>query len=782
MPTRFISHTITSNNPCPISADYSKLHGPNPGSGTIVFRRDRSFLGSDPNPMANNFDAFNKVGDQLSIVCDQSEFFGFIYKIEVTTNDSDGKEILTVSFVDWRDRLHDFFIFGAFNILEESGKCWHLLPEDWKNQQRTVITHELDQFDFNDLQDENTFTGQIKAVGSKGLISSTTILNVLSAYFMFSWSANQNIKNLLDRSRPMNLDWQNGITAAQALEDVLSKTNMVWTIRGGNEIVIHQKGVAENLYFNQFLSGQKSMCELDGRFGSYGYELNDEGRYVLIIGERNKHQLIFPCRPDWNENFDFSLCYNGVDLSNLLIQHNLHPWSKLKELPGKYHDYSHWDGNQQDLFAAGAVDLQNMRTRNEMTIFEYVNNICFKVYRVDFNCTVDLAGYNQNAINSQSGSVSTIDKNTLKYHLPSEQDQYGNNLHYETELELYPFYEHHNFPLDPQRYDDFRNDPNNTGIDFPYNLDTPYTPSRTLVTDSNAQFVALTTSRRIVKGKDYPFEEQLHFTPTINGVSLEVVEKINTVNYKEENLVRLVFSTPQFILTDLTQWRDTDLCFPDKMLAMISLDKDIFTYTQGSQQGKKVRTQRTTVKNLYRAYENQQEVKVLARNFVNDLLKGGSLPAVQPANALDIAYKIAQQMLFNLNVSRSGNMVFNHKASHEPDSTIESINVSFSDSSGLSERINFSKHIVKEAMDELSSTVYRVSRILPTDSKVNRERLQSISEAVVKHARENNRSNASMDEMIGDYGVVSTLRYMENVMRGNSIDQDNLEVEGEFTP
>jgi hypothetical protein len=790
--SRLIKHDFR-NNDCPVSVSFSLLYGSSPGVLSATFKRKRSY-DQEKNIQDTTIAFMNEIylGDKITVTCDQSDFNGFVFKREVTTRDSDGSESMEVEAIDWRDILHDLFIFAAFNVIEKNGIIWHILPEDWKDQQKTYITKEQDQVDFDELQDVNTVTGQLKIVARKKLLSFATILNILAKHFNFTWFAGNGELTLLRKSKPVNLDWQSGVNGGQALDDLLDQLGMQWTIKGFNRIKIVKKGLVDNLFFNSFLGGSKSMCEIDGREATRGNEINEDGRNVLLVGENNKHQFIYPCRPDWNhKKFDFAMCYDAGTLSNLLQQHGLSPWSKLKELPPEYHDHEPLEGGQDDFFGGGAMPLK--RTRNEMKIFDYISEICFKRYVVDFTCIVNnIPKFAVKKIESATGECASVDIKKLIQPDVNEKDKYGNNLRYVRQITFYPFdnfalgqngYEQSSYlPFNFESWLSYVSDINNSGNNYIFNMNTPYTISQNLITDSNTQSIAFITSRKVIQGAKFPFEEQLHFVPTNTGYSLDVHEIIDAKQDRMFRKVSLVFQSPMFIIDDLKEWRDPGKYKPDKILVMLSLDKDIYTYERGSKTGVKVRTQKTSIKNLYRAFVNEKEVKVLARNFLKDMKKGsgGDALASIPALAIDISKKIADQLLFHLTVSRTGKMMFRHKASHELDGTIDSINIDFDDKNGLTERINFGSALEISNTQMLDLSVFRVSRVIKTDSKINRERLEAAGNAVIQHSRNAVLTGMTSDNMFEAYRRDATINALEAVMCGSSINRDVIQTDGKF--
>jgi len=729
MATRLVGSAVSVLG-CPVSISYNKTHGPSAPIANVSYDLGLHSVVRAYTPVK----PVNVLLTTVSINCDRSDFYGFVTTAEITTDDSSGKEILTLSIAEWRDRLHDYFVFGAFNMIESNGVCWHIMPGHYNTQVKSYITKELDQVDFDELQNLSTATGAIEVVSKDRLLSAATIMNMIALQFSFNWTADSVVMNVLMKSKPFNIDWQQGVSGADALEDLLSRMNMRWTTSGTNTVVVTLKGSTTNLFFEQFLDFRKRMCSYNGRYASAGEEINEQGRNILIVGERNRYQFVFPCQMDWNPRFTFRLCYDGWSLAKLLDDNNLTPLSKIKDLPPAYHDKKIWHQNA-DGFGGGNTPgggHPNKKLRMEMPIYQYIKDVCFKSYRIDFGHTCRDVKLNAAEINSSAGSVRTIDKRFLRS-WPSTEDQ-----HKEKPINEYPFNYPGRFldgaivtPTTPPYYDGTPYDGTPTGGFYYNDYNSLWPLSQSLVTDSNVQFYVLHTTRKILANNMTPFEEQRFFVPTNDGVSLESHEIIMPNTGQMEYYMRLVFSDIQFRLLDLADWKQPNKIEPDAILAVISLDKEIYMHEQGIKTGPKVRTQKHAVKSLYQSFVDELEVIFLAENYQWDMAKGGTVPAMRPVYARDIAKKIADHLLFHFAINKMGSMRFNHTASHQPDGVIENISVNFSDSDGISETVNFSRTRRFHNLAPIPPSVYRVSRELKTESKVNRERLESIAKQVM---------------------------------------------------
>lgn len=679
---------------CPESINFGFVHGTQPAIATIKY--DEARQAAPP----------VYIGQTTGLLLDRSMFIGFISKKEVTTSDDTGDTITTLTVVDWRDTLHDDYIFAAFNVAEPDGRHWHMMPSNWPYQVKTWVSEEMQQQDFYSVQNIQYSSKYIPIVAKQKLLSAATILNILGNQFDFRWSAEATALQILKTTYPMNLDWTSGITGARALDDLLGKCNARMTCNVPGRIHITIKGFMPQSLIDAFLAGLTNHCLFGAVEGSVGTEINEEGRHVYIVGGRNKHQYTFLCRQNWNSEFDYRMAYNGFNLSALLMQHGLNPLSKLKELPKKYQDNEVWM-DHSDGFGIGAGTTK--RTRNEMTIEEYVSKIVFKTYIVDFNTALNGQVKILSDTITSGGNWKKFDKSYLRYKSTGS----GN-------LALYPW-----TGTETTKY----------GVDS-FNSFAPI--SDALVTESNTNYIAFVTNQEIVHGKTNQIESQKHFVPVQEGVSLNVEEVLNRSDARTEYRARLMFSGPRFIFTDLDNADDEDTIVPDFILVTLALEGKVFTHQKGSRAGVKSRSQKMTTDNLYKAFVNGREYRTLAWNHIRHLEDQGAVPGLSFAKADFIADKMADKMLLHLALNKAGHLKFEDRAGVTCNGLIETVNVAFNPDNGLSEVVNFTKEFVE--FDEygpvprvdISPKELGISSVIKTEKDINRDRLKEIASAALR--------------------------------------------------
>ncbi len=719
MSTRLVPQ-ISGGMPCPTNIKYSKIVGTSPAIAEIIYDSDDLTGYTMPN-----------FGDDIMIQIDNSIYYGFLFRKEEVMSNETGDTEVKLELVNWIDRLNDYYIFGAFNVTEQDGRTWHLLPKMWDTQERIYVTRELEQYDFSTVQnipDDPTSAG-ISVVAKKNLLSSATILNMIcdkaSTFLGYpvTWSAlNASVINILKISKPLNIDWQDGVTLLEALGQLLAKTNMTFVAGPFGTLNIVLKGFPDYLFFQDFLNGLVTMCPLEGVESSRGQEVNEEGRAVLLIGERNKYQYVMPCRPGWNyTKWNFGFCYDRFHLKAVLEDLNLTPFHKLKDMPIEYHDDANWSEND-DGFGKGAWSTKS--TRNEMSINEYIDKICFHSYVVDCACFLDdfqmIADYKDEGTGKYNftatfppstvydvGAYGDLNRYNLmpSGHIYNDTTKKWSNM---KSLYTYPWN-----TIDPSLFK---------------NYESLWPVSQKLVTDSNVRAIAFCANRNLVPGEEYIVSEQMFFVPT-KDFNLDIEEKIDDTTNKTIYVLRAMFGGIKYILTELEKAKDPYYYEPDHILVMISFDREIYTFSKGDMSGIKPRMKKHTIKNLHRAFVTGLEKFILAENFQQNLRKAGVPTPVTPVLAPYIANKIADMLLFHLAVTSTGMITFEDMAGQECDGIIESVNVSFNDESGVTEVVNFSNS-VDYNKEILSPYVLRVSKPLKTDSVLNRERLQEIASMV----------------------------------------------------
>lgn len=651
---------------CPRQAKFGYVHGTSPA------RADFTFDGQVDLP----------VGSTISVQIGSSYFVGSVILVEHENNTNEGVTT-KVKADDFRDKLHDNYVFAAFNVKESDGRIWHLFPDDWYLDRKTWVSKELEQQDMNNLQNLAANQQQnpqqvinlLKNHAKQNLISAASILNFLASTFSFRWFCDSNVRTILKKNYPFNLNWSGGEKGANAVDELLKKLGLQFTWFGLDYMYITMRGWSHNSFINAFNSGFADICNAGADSGSKGKELNDKGRRVIIVGDRNSYQHTAMLAANWNPAWTWELCYGGWQLSALLRANGLTMLSKVKELPEKYHDEETWIGSNDISFEGQAP---NKRTRNEMTIQEYIDQIAFHVYVLDIETLVN--NFTPVQKNFQ-GNWSWFDYENFR----SVDPPVGNQAIGVPPAQGNPA------TFDIENYAAFNDVVN-----------SPVPVSQHLVTETNARFVVWGTTRKIIDGKSKPVEDQHHLVPIQEGVSMDIENIINPKTAQEEYRIRFVFSAPQYRINKDVSFTDPKAIQPDIVLATLAFDREIFGYWKGEQaaQSVRVRTQKKDISGLKKSFIYGKEINgLLAENHILNLKKGGAQPAVQPVKAIDIADKIANQLLFHMAVNETGYLSFSHSAGFLPDGIIDTVSVNFSDETGISETVNFASGWIDGEID-----------------------------------------------------------------------------------
>jgi hypothetical protein len=681
--------------PCPMQMSFGFVHGP---AAAVAHLRFPGKVLPPPGTIGAFF-----IGP--------SQYVGFVTNREYDPiNDTS-----SVRMADWRDRLHDTFIRAAFNCQESDGRYYHIFPgEDWFTQRRTWVTKDLGQFDFQDFQDLPVSTAFTTNIGKNNLYSAYTLLNAIASSFNINMTADALALSFLRQSYPLNLDWNNGnTTTVQCIQQIVQKCGMQFTCFGAKNMHITIRGLANTTFSQSLTNGLLNPCLFGVSSGKIGEELNEQGRRVTIVGDKNKYEYVFGCRANWNPAWTWGMAYNGIELSALLKSLNLTEFAKLKQLPFKYQDFETYSESDN----AGKGALEARKTRNEMTVREYLDKIVFKCYVVEARGILDMTTVNPDFY---TGVFKVITRDRL-------------NMQAAT------------FPLNQFPKSTGYNDPESNFF-FPL--------SKSLVTDSNLQFLVYAINRKIVRGKDFPFGTQHTFVPRSQGVSLEAEEVVNPNNGRAEHRIRIYFNEPQYYLPPGMNFDDPRSVEPDLVAVRLCLDADYFIWQQGEvQQNLRVREQTVSVRSLYRAFVNNVEQTVLRENFRRDLKKGGKVLQSRPVMARDIAKRIATQLLMHQAITTSGNLTFRSIAGAMPDGIIDSVSVNFDAKSGIEEHVNFTSGFLDDR--EINSPIpVRLSKPFKNEEEIVRDRLIAMAKEAMKDKAAAGKALAIMDAGLHEPGAL----------------------------
>jgi hypothetical protein len=693
MGTRSLSATFNGIS-CPLEIQFGFVHGP---SAAVAHIKLAGLVLPPPGTPGLFF-----VGAQT--------FFGF-----VTNREYDPIEDETsVRMVDWRDRLHDINMRCAINMQESDGRYYHIFPQDWQSQIKTYVTRELGQFNFSQFQNipaNAVFTLQ---VGKNELISAYSFLNWIGNELGINMTADTVAIPYLQQSYPLNLDFNSGnTTIGNAIQSIVQKAGMQFTCYGVNGMHFTIRGIPNNAFSDQLRQGLINVCATGVSSGKIGDELNEQGRRVVVIGDKNRYEYVFACRQNWNPAWTWGMVFGGIELGALLAKNNLTEYSKVGDLPFKYRDAETY----AEADAAGKGTLPARKTRNLMTIRDYLDKIAFKAYVVEARAVCD---FNTVVEDAFSGSWYSIDSNNL--YIPGASnglDTFVRQLGYDSA-----------------------------------DSNLRFSLARNLVTDSNLQFLAYATTRNIIRGQDFPFGVQHSLVPRSQGVSLDVEEVMNPQNGRAEYRVRLFFNQPQFWLPPGKPFDDPRSVEPDLVLVRLCLEGDFYMYTQGQQGSSiRVREQTISVRNLYKAFVNNQEQTVLQQNFLRDLEKSGQLITGQGVKADQIAQRIATQLLFHEAITISGSMTFEDLTGFVPDGIIDSVSTNYTAEGGASETINFTSGLANDK--EINSPIpVKLSRPFRNEEEQARDRLLAIAREAMRDKAVAGKALAVMDAGLHEPGAL----------------------------
>lgn len=687
--------------PCPLNIQFGFVHGPNASVAHV------SLDGSLSPP----------VGSEHTLLVGNSAFHGYVTNREY---DAIGDQT-TVRLVDWRDRLQDIYLRAAFNMQESDGRYYHILPQDWVIQRRTYITKDLQQFDFQKFQDINLKTAMQLNIGKNDLYSAYTLVGWIASQVPFRFTADPLALSHLRQSYPLNLDFNNGnMTVGNAIEQILSKCGMQWTCFGKQNIHATIRGHASTAFSQALENNFLNICNLQVSSGKIGQELNEKGRRVTLVGDKNRYEFVFLCRANWNPAWTWGTVYNGIELGSILARHGLTENSKLKDLPSKFHDLETYAEADE----AGEGALPARKTRNLMTIRDYLDKVAFKAFVVDFRA---VATKFQPVVEDKfQGQWTDLSPDSLQATKKKRGEPAAKDLN--------------NF----SRASEYNNEACNSI--FPI--------SRTLNTDSNLQFLAYATTRNIIRGKDFPFGVQHSLVPRSQGVSLDVEELVNPTTGLTEYRVRLFFNQPQFWLPPGKTYDDPRGVQSDLVMVRLCLEGDYYLWQQGeSANNVRVREQVVSVRNLYKAYVNNIEQSVLAENYRRDIKKKGQQIVPVPVKADDIAKRIATQLLFHKAITISGNLAYEELTGAVPDGIIDSVNVTYSAETGIGESVNYTSGLNDDR--EINSPVpVKISRPFRNEEELARDRLLTFARQSMKDKAVAGRAMAIMDAGLQEPGAL----------------------------
>lgn len=682
---------------CPNKIEFGRVHGPSAATGTVEIDGVYSF----------------PLGSLQCLQIGAAAFYGIVVKNEVLSQETETDPVSRILLIDWRDRLHDSHFFCAFNMQEDDGRYYHILPEDWELQRKTYLIKEFDEADFQEIQEGEV--EEIEVLKNVSLFSGFTLMNLIAETYSFVWTASSIALQILAYSRPENLDWNGGVKPIEAIEQICQRNGLQFTVFGTNQLYISLRGFSENAFVNGLVSGSVGICDVGGDNGSIGAELNERGRRAVIIGDHNRYEYIFPCKINWNTAWTFQFCYDGWTLNSLLLENELTLLNKVGEMPEAYHDN----------------EKHNGKSRNELTIQEYLQEIAFHAYVVDGSRVVAFPeDFSEDRIEKEFGltfpePADTIDDLSVK--ILNRED------------------------LSPGATDaewDHTEDPFNTDYNFHHSI------ANSLLVDSQLRMLAYCCEYLMIQGQESSFSGFKFFVPQDSGAKLDIESTINTETSREEFRVRVLFSDfrayPSLDAEDkdaLSEW------LPDLPLVRLCLNGPLYRYMLGEQgNGIRVREQKRSVSNLFRGFFYNGEVSLLRANFLSAVLAGEGEQAITPVTADMIANRIATQMLFHEAINLSGGINYRDIAGMMVDGLIDTVNTGWSKDNGLIESVSFTTGLLDKDTT-MAFGLIKQKLELKTEEDIRREfTIWSIREEMKKKATGTGKAGVTVDDSSGRPG------------------------------
>jgi len=621
---------------CPQECNFGRVHGPAAARGSVTFK------GAVAIPVAQ----------QVVIQIGQSVFYGMAVKGGISQSATGGNST-NIGLVDMRDRLHDYNHFAQYNMVSNEGAWWHILPADWRKQRRTFVKKMQTIADFKEEQKlPDLSLDNLK--DCPPMLSAMSILQDLAKRYGFDLSYDGAVEKKLRKSYPENCDFNRGVKVSDCIESVLSRFNMRWTAWGDLVVHVTESGVPSTPFESAILSGNINLCNYNSYQDSeLGSDLNERGRRVKIVGGRDQHEWWYPCLPDWNyEKWTWDICNDtGYQFAALLGSLNLTRLSLMREMPLDWQDERKFNG----------------KPRNDMTIADYVESVCFKVYRAD------------SKTECIEGAVAAVQE-TFASVIDADPDAPAG------------------YWLFPGDYDAWlanRMAKPDSAIDFIYPV------SQNLGTDTTLRHYVKSHSRKIqVKGeRDVNDLMNGAFAYLLEGTSLEIEEYITTdknpdgspIDHHCNELykVRVIFSEKCYSGTSREEVSEGGKKVtaievkPGHVYLRVSTDRDIYLYTMGdSPTAPRVRELIRDFQDLKKTFVDGVEQPMLCRNFI----EAGFINAVLPD---EIAKEVAAGALNHEFISTAGHITFRTNAGFMPSGIVESVNVTFSAQQGVREQVNF---------------------------------------------------------------------------------------------
>lgn len=673
LPREYISRnraTVYPGAVCPTKCNFGRVHGTAPATGSVTFK------GSVSRPVA----------EEIEIQIGSASWIGLSINCTIDNSTQDGNQT-TFTMVDMRDRLHDVNLYAQFNMIADDGQWWHITPGESWDLQLPVYLKKLETI--------GIFAGTVVGSECPEAFSSLSLLQYLADTYNFQLSYSDTAEQILDESYIENLDFNTGTKVIDVIDILCSKSNLQFTAWGKLVIHITQPGKADNDFEDSILAGTVDLCALGSHTSaSLGSQLNEKGRRVKIVGGRNSYECWFPCFPYWNvTQYTWNVCNDaGYVFSAFLRTNAVSRLNRMRDLPQPWED---------DRFYQG-------RTRANMSIRDYIEQIPFKVYAVDFSTPLipDVTPPIQNPIQA-----------ALRKRFTKED---GSAFVYNTWLQ--------EFDLDATEGKRFLRD-------------SKYPISRYLASDSTKQYWVIATSRQTNVPGILPVQNFSNGqTAFVDSPSLDLYEYISHEE-DDDNLnhclklttVSVVFQEKRYksrtgvlstFMGDIPLNNEIEIS-PDQVFIRLALDRELYTYIKGEAEGNiRSREIAKPLPTLFKSYIDFIEQPKISLNYLEFGSEVNSFPD-------DIAEEIATRVLNHEFLTTSGHIDFRTNCGYMCSGIISTVTVNFDAKSGTKETIVFTN-----VWNDIRLPSYKPAKTDPKGTPLTESQI-----------KENNLRNAAKDKL-----------------------------------
>lgn len=344
-----LSGLVFGGMSCPEKISFSRVHGPAPGSCDVDLTGAQQA----------------QAGSLQTIQVDGASFVGYVIGVQVSQTDEEGYTT-HIKLVDAREKLYGHTTACQLNMLDSVGRWYHIIPSEWKFQTKRYLS-------------EVDLTGQSESEPSAdcngGLFSAYTILNLLSGSYGFSLDASSNAARQLKSTKPINVDWNNGIKVIEAIDEIVSYCGLQFTAYGNLNIYVSRRGDVDDPMSALLLLGSSNICSLpNATKASNGSELNDKGNKAVVVGGMNRFEFSIKCKPSWAPGFTAEVMFVGTEFAAMLNTRNLSLSSTMEDLRN-FTSEDKWEDKRNF----------NGKPVMKMTIKDYMQTFPFKVFALDLD-------------------------------------------------------------------------------------------------------------------------------------------------------------------------------------------------------------------------------------------------------------------------------------------------------------------------------------------------------------------------------------------------------------